>query len=340
MIQIRELVDLTPFATMHVPAVARYFVQVESTEELKEALEFAKAKHLPFKVLGEGSNMLFAHNFDGLIIQIRLSGMQVLAETDKEVLLKVAAGENWHNLVHHCVKQDWGGIENLALIPGTVGAAPVQNIGAYGVELKDVFIELEALQVETGEVITFDKKACRFGYRESIFKQELKDKAIILSITLRLEKHRPPTISYHALKEHLKRSGISNPSIQQVAEAVITIRRSKLPDPNEIGNNGSFFKNPVIPVCKYEELKQQYPNMPGYPVTEQQVKIPAAWLIEQAGWKGKRKGDAGVYPKQALILVNYGKATGGEILELAREIMEDVHQKFGVHLQPEVNILF
>ena len=324
---------------MGVSATAAFFVEIESPADLKEALQFAQSRNLSFRVLGEGSNQLFVNDFDGLIIKNEIKGIETVREDEDRILLKIGAGENWHDLVLYCVQKRWGGIENLALIPGTVGAAPVQNIGAYGAELRDVFVELEAFMVETGEVQTLSKKECKFSYRESIFKQGLKDKAVILNVTLGLQKNQTPQFGYKALLDYLESRGIQKPDMQQVCEAVVAVRESKLPNPAKIGNNGSFFKNPVISVFQFDELKQEYPDLPCYPVTEHLVKVPAGWLIEKAGWKGFREGDAGVYPKQALILVNYGNATGQEILQLAQHVLVDVHKKFGIELTPEVNII-
>ena len=339
MIVVKEQIDLSSYTTMGVSIKAEYLVECSTNDDLLAAIEFADEKNLEILVLGEGSNILFAHDFQGLIIINRISGLAVVDENDEEVSLKIGSGENWHEFVLWCIDKGYGGIENLSLIPGTVGAAPIQNIGAYGVELKEVFVQLEAWHLEEKKLITKNTQQCRFGYRDSIFKRELKGKVIITSVTLKLSKYAGPRFEYESLKQKLKEKGIMSPGIRDISDAVIEIRQSKLPDPKEIGNTGSFFKNPVISVFQFDELKKEYAELPGYAVTEHLVKIPAGWLIEQLGWKGKRVGDAGVHDRQALVLVNHGKASGIEIWELAQEIMKSVEEKFNVLLTPEVNIL-
>ena len=327
--------DLSSFNTMGVSSKAAFFAEVASVPELQEAIKFAKDKNLEILVLGGGSNILFKKDFDGLVIYNALKGRDFLSEID----LKIASGENWHELVLFCVENGLGGIENLSLIPGSVGAAPIQNIGAYGVELENVFSSLEAFMIDSGELKTFTKDECNFGYRESIFKKELKGKAVITSVTLRLSKDHTVNTSYKALSEKLLEKGISEPDIKDISDCVIEIRQSKLPDPKQIGNTGSFFKNPVISVQHFNQLKSEYPDLPSYPVTERQVKVPAGWLIEKAGWKGKRIGDAGVHDKQALVLVNHGNATGEEIWNLATEICLSICTEFEINLIPEVNLI-
>lgn len=324
---------------MGVPAKADHLVKVSSVDELREALKYAQKNELEILVIGGGSNILFTDDVEGLVILQQMKGIEVRSETDEEVILKAYAGENWNELVMHCVERNWGGIENLSLIPGSAGAAPIQNIGAYGVELEQVFESLEAMEVETGEIRNFTKEECAFGYRDSIFKKRLKGRFIIISITLRLSKTPKPNLSYQALSDYLRERGIEEPSIREVSQAVIDIRRSKLPDPSDIGNTGSFFKNPVISVYQYDELKKSYSDLPGYAVSERQVKVPAGWLIEKAGWKGKREGDAGMHEQQALVLVNYGKATGKELWHFACKVRESVLDQFGIELTPEVNII-
>ncbi len=338
-LDIQHNVQLADYSTMGVKASSKYFIAVKELETLPEIFNFVESTHKECLILGGGSNVLFASDFDGIIIKNELSGVEVIDETDDQVKLKIGAGENWHSLVDFCVKQQWYGIENLALIPGTVGAAPIQNIGAYGTELVNTFVELEAFDIHKKEMLVFNKRACKFGYRDSIFKNALKNKVIVTSVTLRLQKKGEVNVGYSALKSHLESNQIFEPGIEEVFNAVIKIRQSKLPDPEIIGNNGSFFKNPVIPVFHYDELKQQYPVIPSYPVTEHLVKVPAGWLIDVAGWKGFRKGDAGVHAKQALVLVNYGNASGKELFELSELIREDVIQKFGIKLEREVNII-
>ncbi len=331
--------DLSSCNTMGVHVKAAQLVKASDIQELRDALEYAKGNGLEILVIGGGSNILFTDDVEGLVILQQMKGIEVLSETDEDVLLKVFAGENWHELVMHCVDQGWGGIENLSLIPGSAGAAPIQNIGAYGVELEEVFESLEAMEIETGEVRSFNREECAFGYRDSIFKKDLKGKFIIISITLRLSKTPKPNLSYKALSDYLRERGIEEPDIREVSDAVIAIRRSKLPDPEEIGNTGSFFKNPVISVYQYDQLKRSYPDLPGYPVSERQVKVPAGWLIEKAGWKGKREGDAGMHNQQALVLVNHGEATGKELWHFACKVRKSVSDHFGIELTPEVNVI-
>ena len=268
-----------------------------------------------------------------------LKGESIVKEDEAHVYLKVNAGENWHKLVLSCVEKGWGGIENLSLIPGSVGASPIQNIGAYGVELKDVFDSLEALDISTRKIRTFSKGECNFGYRNSIFKNELKNKVVITSVTFKLQKNAEPKVDYKALVDLLEDKGIFSPTIKDVSEAVIEVRKSKLPDPAKIGNTGSFFKNPIISIALFEELKKEYKNMPSYKVSNNFVKVPAGWLIEKAGWKGVREGDAGVHAKQALVLVNYGKASGAQIWDLAMRIKASILKEFKIELTPEVNII-
>lgn len=327
--------DLKKFNTMGLSSKASFFVEVDSVSDLKKAIEFAKEKDLEILVLGGGSNILFKSDFEGLVIHNALTGKEFTSPTE----LRVSAGENWHELVLFCVENELYGIENLSLIPGSVGAAPIQNIGAYGVELESVFISLEALMIETGELKTFTKKDCKFGYRDSIFKRELKGNVVIVSVTLGLTKELKINTTYRALSEKLSEKGVIDPDIKDVSRAVIEIRQSKLPDPDEIGNTGSFFKNPVISTEHFNQLKIEYPEIPSYPITERQVKVPAGWLIDKAGWKGKRVGDAGVHAKQALVLVNYGNATGEEIWNLAKEICLSIHTQFKITLTPEVNVI-
>ncbi len=336
---IQQNVSLKEFSTMGVNAFASEFISIRNIQELIQLAEHLHTYTKPYLIVGGGSNLLFASDYDGLIIKNELVGIEILEESDSSVRLKVASGENWHNLVKYSVNKGWSGIENLALIPGTVGAAPIQNIGAYGVELVDVFYELEAFHLKSGELKTFSKSACQFGYRDSIFKRELKDEYVILSITIELQKEGIPNVSYHALSAHLSNKDIKVPTISDVFNAVIEVRQSKLPDPAVIGNNGSFFKNPVIPVFHFDELRRKYEDLPSYPVTEHLVKVPAGWLIEKAGWKGFRKGDAGVHEKQALVLVNYGNATGTEIFELSKSIQSDIEAKYGITLHREVNVI-
>ncbi len=335
---VQEHVNISAYNTMGIAAKARYFISVRSVGEIRTLLDDHSFNDTPIFMLGGGSNVLFIKDYEGLLIHVDIKGKEVLEETEKHILLKVGAGENWHELVLDCVEKGWGGIENLSLIPGSVGAAPIQNIGAYGVELEEVFDSLEAMELATGNSNIFTKEECEFGYRDSIFKNELKGKFIITSVTLKLAKDPKVNTSYNALSHKLTEQGISDPTIKDISEAVIEIRQSKLPDPVEIGNTGSFFKNPVISKEQFNKLQNDYPEIPHYSAGED-VKVPAAWLIDKCGWKGKRFGDAGVHKMQALVIVNYGGASGEDIWKLAMRIQESVKEKFGVSLTPEVNIV-
>lgn len=337
--KIQENQSLKPYNTFGLEVFARYFAQADSAQEIISALDFAKEKNASIMLLNGGSNMLLTHDFEGLVLKLNLKGIEVVSEDEDFVWVKVNSGENWHEFVQWNLLHDFGGLENLSLIPGNAGTAPMQNIGAYGVEIKDTMIELSALNISTRKIQVFTNEDCKFGYRESVFKNELKGQFIILDVTFKLSKrnHRLYT-EYGAIRSELEKLGIQNPTIQDVSKAIINIRQSKLPDPNEIGNSGSFFKNPVIPQSRFEELQKKYPAVSGYSLGEE-VKIAAGWLIETAGWKGKRFGDAGVHEKQALVLVNYGNATGQEIYDLSQRIVDDVFSKFGIHLEREVNII-
>jgi UDP-N-acetylmuramate dehydrogenase len=328
-------ISLRPYNTFGIDVKSKKFVGVQSTDELKAVLKQHQGAQL--LVLGGGSNLLLTQNFEGLTIRIETRGIEIVKEYDRSARVKVAAGENWHDFVLWCLENDLGGVENLALIPGSVGAAPIQNIGAYGVELREVFESCEALSIKTGDIKIFNKVDCQFGYRNSIFKNALKGQYIITSVQFNLTKapHQVNTF-YGGLSEKL---GSKSPDIQSVAQAVIDIRSAKLPDPGQIGNSGSFFKNPVIPAKQFMELQQQYPNMPRYPDQEGKIKIPAAWLIDHLGYKGYRMNDAGVHQNQALVLVNYGNASGAEIKKLAQAIKDNVLENFAIHLEFEVNIL-
>ncbi len=335
----RENVSLKPFNTFGLEAGAKYFEEINNEDEVLNLLHQERFGAMPLLILGGGSNVLFTQDFDGLVLLNRLKGIKILNETDSEILLEVASGEVWHDFVLHAVKNGWSGIENLSLIPGTVGAAPMQNIGAYGVEVKNVIEQVRYLVLDTLQIETLNAAACEFGYRESVFKHDLKGKVFILSVQFRLSKGAfIPQISYGAIQETLAEKQITNPSIQEVSEAVIAIRQSKLPDPAVLGNSGSFFKNPEIPEAQFNELKKKFETLPSYPTTPGFVKIPAGWLIEHAGWKGKRVGETGSHAKQALVLVNYGNAEGYEVKALAFEIIADIQAKFGIRLSPEVNI--
>lgn len=332
-------ISLKGLTTFGIAQRARYYTAVSNRAELLEALAFARQQRLPYFILGGGSNILFTRDFLGLVIHMAITGIRAQPEPDGSVLVRAGAGENWHQFVCWCLENGYYGLENLSLIPGTVGASPMQNIGAYGVEVKDHFAYLEALEISSGEVHRFDAAACAFGYRESIFKKALKDRYIILEVAFRLLTEPQLRMDYGdiaATVEQLAAGGPPSPKL--VAQAVIQIRQSKLPDPAKIGNAGSFFKNPIVSEAQYALLAITYPDMPHYPVAEG-VKIPAGWLIEQAGFKGLTRGQAGVHARQALVLVNYGEARGAEILALSEEIMQVVAQRFGIHLEREVNIL-
>lgn len=332
-------VNLAPYNTLHIEARASSFLSVKSSDQLVRFITGSKAEYSDLFVLGGGSNVLFVDDYDGLVLHVDIKGKEVVEETEDHIDLKIGAGENWHETVCYCVEKGWGGIENLSLIPGTVGAAPIQNIGAYGVELEEVFQSLEAVELSTGDIKSFMKEECRFGYRDSIFKNELKGKYIVTQVTLRLSKKPEVNTSYGAISKELERRNIENPTIRDVSEVVIDIRNSKLPNPDDLGNAGSFFKNPIVSRQKYEHLKMEYPSIPGYELNDIEIKVPAGWLIEKAGLKGKVYGNAGTYKQQALVIVNHGGATGKEILELSNKIRITVKNKFGIELVPEVNIV-
>lgn len=336
---VQKDVQLKPFNTFGIEATARYFVEVSSIEQLQEILQNPDYQSTERLILGGGSNMLLTKDFDGLVIKIAIKGFEVVQENEDNVWIKAGAGVVWHDLVIQCINEGYAGMENLSLIPGTVGAAPMQNIGAYGVEIKEVFEELQALEIATGEIKIFDKATCNFGYRESIFKHEAKSKYIILNVTFKLSKNHRFHLEYGAIKDTLAEMGVMELGIRAISDAVIHIRQSKLPNPAEIGNAGSFFKNPEIPNTQFEALKTQFPTIPSYPVSETTTKVPAGWLIEQAGWKGKRFGNVGVHAKQALVLVNYGGGKGEEIKDLSEKIQASVKEKFGIQLSAEVNFI-
>lgn len=331
--------SLKPYNTFGIDVSAKYFVEAGSKEEIISALGFARENKLPMMLFSGGSNMLLTHDFEGLVLKLNLKGIEIVAENEDFVEVKVNSGENWHEFVQWTLQHDFGGLENLSLIPGNAGTAPMQNIGAYGVEIKDSMKELSALEIATGNVRKFTNEECKFGYRESVFKNELKNQFIIIDVTFRLTKrnHQLHT-EYGAIQSELEKLHIQNPKIQDISKAVINIRQSKLPDPKDIGNSGSFFKNSVISKAEFEALKLKFPTISAYPSGDE-VKVAAGWLIEQAGWKGKRFGDAGVHEKQALVLVNYGNATGQEIYDLSQKIVDDIFEKFGIRLEREVNII-
>ncbi|MFY0254867.1 UDP-N-acetylmuramate dehydrogenase [Chitinophaga sp. 30R24] len=337
--QVSENVLLKSYNTFGIAARARYFAAFTSVGELMELAARQPGADLPVMILGGGSNILFTRDYNGWVLKNNISGITIAGEDNDYVYVKAGAGENWHQFVQYCIARQLGGLENLSLIPGNVGASPMQNIGAYGVEIKDVFHELEALHLKDQSIVTFNNADCHFGYRESIFKKAYKGEFVILSVTYRLSKHPRFNTSYGAINEELQRMGVQELSIQAISQAVINIRTSKLPDPAQIGNAGSFFKNPTVDQEKYETLKAAYPHLVAYPVGDRQFKLAAGWLIEQCSWKGYRDGDAGVHSKQALVLVNYGQASGGEIYTLSQQILDSVEEKFGVLLEREVNVV-
>ncbi|HEX9513489.1 MAG TPA: UDP-N-acetylmuramate dehydrogenase [Puia sp.] len=342
MVKFHENTSLKTLNTFGIDATARWFASFSTQEELSGLLD-----RTPLLILGGGSNILFTGNFDGLVLKNEIQGIELIREDEKYVYVRAGAGENWHGFVQYCLQRNWAGVENLSLIPGNVGAAPMQNIGAYGVEIKEVFYELDALRLEDGKVHSFSLNDCEFGYRESVFKRRFKDRYVILDVTFRLNKIPKFHTEYGAIRAELDKMGVQELSIQAISQAVINIRSSKLPDPRQIGNAGSFFKNPTVTGERFTVLQAAFPGIPGYPSggggegegRGGAVKLAAGWLIEQCGWKGYRRGDAGCHALQALVLVNYGQASGKEIYRLSEEILQSVKNKFGVELEREVNII-
>jgi UDP-N-acetylmuramate dehydrogenase len=332
--EFRSLRDLNTFG---IDVKARAFARFSNVGELKEILS-SNGEKLPLFILGGGSNVLFTKDVDALVLRNEIKGIDKVSEDDDHVLLRVGAGEVWHDFVRYCVENDLGGAENLSLIPGSVGASPMQNIGAYGAEIKDFFVSLEALEIASKELRTFSAQECAFGYRESVFKRNLKDRFVITHVVYRLKKKPVFNTSYGAIASELSEMGNPELSVGAVSQAVTNIRNSKLPNPKELGNAGSFFKNPVVSKQTYEKLSEQYPDMPHYAQADGTEKLAAGWLIEQSGWKGRRVGNCGVHTKQALVLVNYGGATGKEIYDLSQAVLDDVYTKFRVRLEREVNI--
>jgi UDP-N-acetylmuramate dehydrogenase len=335
---ISQNTNIKSYNTFGIDVTAKYFGAFSSIEEIKPILQ--KYPNEELLLLGGGSNVLFTNdNFDGLVLVNQMKGFEVVEETADYAIVKSGAGEVWHEFVLNCIDRNLGGVENLSLIPGSVGASPMQNIGAYGVEIKHVFEKLEAYHLASGEVHTFSNDACEFGYRESVFKRKLKNQYIITAVYFRLTKKTKVNTSYGVIESELVKMGVEVPTIKDVSNAVIAIRSSKLPNPKEIGNAGSFFKNPVVPISILENIQKEFPEVPNYPAGEGEVKLAAGWLIEKAGWKGKTLGHYGVHKLQALVLVNYGGATGKEIYDLSTSLIEDVKTKFGVTLEREVNII-
>jgi len=339
MINILRYHSLKNLNTFGVDVRAGYFTEIFSEIELEQILNYDEFKESNKFILGGGSNVLFTKDYDGLIIKNFIQSIRIIDENEKYVIVRAGAGVNWDDLVKHCVEKNWGGIENLSLIPGTVGAAPIQNIGAYGQELKNVFYNLEGVFIESGEKKICEISECNFDYRESVFKGDLKDKFIITKVSLKLSKKPEINISYPSVQEEIQKRKISKPSIEDIRKIVIDIRTSKLADPKIIGNAGSFFKNPVISINKFGNIKEKFPDLISHPVDKLNVKLPAAALIEKCGWKGKRVGNCGCYEKQPLVIVNYGGATADEILNLASSIKSSVEEKFEISLEPEVNLV-
>ena len=330
-----ENVSLKAFNTLGIEARARMLAHCGTADEIAAAADLARSKGLPLLVLGGGSNLLLTRDFPGLVLRVENRGVTLLEDAPEAFLVRAAAGENWHAFVLHALKQGWTGLENLSLIPGTVGAAPIQNIGAYGVELDSVCDCVDALEISTGRRVTLDRKACRFAYRDSVFKHEARDRHVILSVTFRLPKQAPLHTGYAELRDALAARGIDQPNANDVSDAVIAIRRAKLPDPAVLGNAGSFFKNPLVSAEQFAALKVFHPRMVGYPQPGGAVKLAAGWLIDNAGWKGRALGGAAVYERQALVIVNRGAATADDVVALARAIQADIRGRFGVELEPE-----
>ncbi len=336
--QILSNVSLLPYNTFHIDVLGKHFVEITSIDEFRELQQSQAFQQNEKLILGGGSNILFTKNFDGLVVKNSIKGIELVHEDNHFFYVKANAGEVWHEFVLWCIERGYAGVENLSLIPGQIGASPMQNIGAYGVEIKDVCESVEAVHIHTSELLTFSNSDCKFGYRESIFKHELKNQVVITSVTYKLRKIPQFHVDYGDIKNTLGEMMVSELSLKAVSDAVIKIRSSKLPDPNVLGNAGSFFKNPVVTKEKTEELLAKNPVMPNYPQADG-VKIPAGWLIEQCGWKGKIVGNTGSHKSQALVLVNYGGATGNEVYQLALDIQRSVLEKFGIEINPEVNLV-
>lgn len=335
---IQENIELSKYNSFGCKAKASYFCSVKRKDEIDEAISWCTHQEKPYLLLGGGSNILFTKDFNGLVIKMEIKGIKLLKETPTEVLISVGAGENWHLLVKYCVQKGWGGIENLSLIPGTVGAAPIQNIGAYGVEAKDSIHAITAFDTHTNKWVVLQNKDCQFDYRNSLFKQE-KNRYIIAEVLFSLQKQPTLHTDYGAIREVLHNKQIKQASIEDISTAVIEIRTAKLPDPLVLGNAGSFFKNPTVSTEQYNQLKQSHTDLIAFPISDTQYKLAAGWLIEQAGWKGKKKGPVGCYEKQALVIVNYAQASGREIFDFSEEIIQSVQSQFGIQLEREVNII-
>jgi UDP-N-acetylmuramate dehydrogenase len=337
--EIEEDFSLRPVNTFHIESTARYYTEVKEVKQIQDLITSGMLTDKPLLLLGGGSNLLFTGNYEGMVVRLVNKSVEIISHTDDEVVVKTSAGENWHEFVTYCVNQGFGGLENLSLIPGNVGSCPIQNIGAYGVEVKTCIASVETVDLLTGELKVFSQEDCKFGYRDSIFKHEFKGKVAIWSVTFALHLHPEVHLEYGAIKDELAVMNIEKPGIADVSKAVCNIRGSKLPDPEELGNAGSFFKNPIIDQIFADKLTETFPKLIAYPLGDNKVKLAAGWLIEQCGWKGFREGDAGVHQSQALVLVNYGRATGSDILTLAHRIQNSVYERFGVKLEMEVNVI-
>jgi UDP-N-acetylmuramate dehydrogenase len=337
MIIIEECYSLKSYNTFGVQCLARIFAEASNPDDLQTIVSVFREDHRPKLILGGGSNLLFTDDFNGVVMYPNLKGYEVVDQDGNHVKVKAYAGENWDKFVSYCVSKKWGGVENLSLIPGNVGACPIQNIGAYGVEVKDVIEMVEAIDLQTGDVRFFSNKECRFGYRDSIFKHESRDKYVITSVTFKLSKNPTFNINYNDVTEELK--NFEEINIGSIRQSIINIRRRKLPDPEKLGNAGSFFKNPVVPVDIFDAIKKEFADSPSFPVDNAHVKVPAAWLIQTSGWKGKREGNVGTHETQPLVIVNYGEASGKEIFEFGKKIQDSVHQRFNIELEMEVNII-
>jgi len=336
---IQDNVSLRPFNTFQVDVKARHFARFSSLDELRTLLADQVVVAGKKMILGGGSNVLFRSDFDGVILRNELRGIRLISETDTHLIVESAAGESWHQFVLYCIEKGWAGVENLSLIPGSVGAGPMQNIGAYGVEIQEVIESVQAFHIHDHVIHTFSNSECSFSYRESIFKRAEKDNWVILAVQFKLNKRPVFRVDYGAIQDELDLASPDRLTIREVSNAVIRIRQSKLPDPAVLGNAGSFFKNPVISRAHFERLKKGYPSLPAYPIDENSIKVAAGWLIEQTGWKGKRIGECGVHERQALVIVNYGHATGNEIFELSGQILSSVKERFGIDLEREVNFI-
>jgi UDP-N-acetylmuramate dehydrogenase len=335
---IQQDFSLKNYNTFGIDVKAREFVSVHSAGELKQAIAENRGKKL--FILGGGSNMLLTKDIDALVLHIGIKGTRIVTEDENHVWIEANAGENWHQFVLYAISRDYGGLENMSLIPGNVGTTPIQNIGAYGAEIKDTMVSCDALDIETLEVKTFLNADCHFGYRESVFKNQVKGRYIIVSVQFKLTKHSHVVrTAYGDIQAELASKNITSPTIKNVSDAVTAIRQSKLPDPTILGNSGSFFKNPVIPKAQFDRLHEKFPDVKSFPVSETEVKVPAGWLIEKAGLKGRRFGNAGVHEKQALVIVNYGGATGAEILDVSKKVQQTVKDMFGVEIEAEVNVV-